>query len=229
MIITKEIIESIIAAINPINNPSEARKVFFTLVKKNDIVPEKYATPFAKIVVSRLYDKSGKGYKGVINEVTKRLDTIRYTDKIQALGGIPVKEFFLHKQGETDTIDFDNHCGYEEKSGCGDWLKSHNPIFEEVIKEYRRKKTRIRWDYSFTVKTKKAGIEKYHIFVESTYCEFFDFLATYDKGFSTWWKENSKSGETGLFVWELQTINTSKTKADFLKGWPEWYAKNHKE
>ena len=226
MLITREIIENIINTLNPIKDPAKARNVFFTLVKKTEVVPEEYATVFIKIVVSRLYDKSGKGYKGVVNEVVKRIETIRYTEKIIRIGGIPVEEFFLHKQGQTDTIDFDNHIGYEEKSGCGDWLRSNKPFFNEVIKEYRRKRTKIRWDYTFTVKTKKAGIEKHHIFIESTYAEFFDFLSAYKGGFETWWKENDRSGQSGLFIWELQTIKSSKVKADYLETWQEWKA-NH--
>lgn len=228
MLITRPIIENIIDTLNPIKNPSDARNVFFSLVKKTDIVPEEFATVFIKIVVSRLYDKGGKGYKGVVNEIVKRIETIRFTEKIIRMGGIPVEEFFLHKQGKTDTIDFDNHVGYEEKSGCGDWLRSTKPFFDEVIKEYRRKKTKIRWDYSFTVKTKKAGTQNYHIFIETSYSQLFDFLSEYPKGgLATWFKENSRSGEFGLFVWELQTIKTSKVKADYLQTWNEWQ-KNRK-
>lgn len=227
VLLTTVIIRSLISSLASVSDVKEARNVFFGIVKMSDIVPEKHSDVFAQIVLRKLYDKTGKGYKGVVNEVTKRLDTIRYTEKIIKLGGIPVREFFLHKQGMTDTVDFDNHSGFEEKSGCGNWLSSGNASFEETVKMYRRKRTKIRWDYTFTVETKKAGKEEHHIFIETTYAQFFDFLADFKKGFDTWWKENSRSGDSGLYVWELQTINTSKTKADYLETWSEW-CENHK-
>lgn len=222
MVINRSILEKLIVELNPITEPIEAREVFFSLVHNEDIVQTEIVAPFAKLVLSRLYDKSGKGYKGIVNEVRKRIATIRYTEKMTNLGGIPVEEFFLKKQGITDTIDFDNHTPYEEKSGCGDWLKSDNPFFEDVIKEYRRKRTHIRWDYTFTIESKKHGKETYHVFIDTTYAQLFDFLSDFPKGFSTWWKENGRSGLSGLYVWEMQTIKTSRVKAQYLMTWDEW-------
>lgn len=229
MEITAKIINAIIDELQNVSTIEESRKVFFSAVSLSDIVPLKYTETIKQIVFRRLYDKTGKGYKGVVNEVNKRLDTIEFTEKIISMGGIPVREFFLHKQGETDTIDFDNHVGYEEKSGCGDWLKSHDfSTFDEIVKAYRRKRTLIRWDYSFTVETKKAGKENFHIEIVSTYAELFDFLSDFQGGFQTWWKENGRSGKTGLYIWELQTINTSRKKALYLTTWDAWKADRKK-
>ena len=229
MIITSKVMQSIFDGIKfgPFTNEN-VRKVLFDNVSMNDIVPEQFVDKFVS-VMSLYYDKSGKGYRGVMNEITKRIDTIRFTEKIINMGGVPVHEFFLKKQGQTDTIDFDNHTGYEEKAGAGNWLyNDKSSSFEETIAMYRRKRTKIRWDYPVTVNTKKYGKETFHIEIITTYSILFDFLADYPKGFKTWWKENSKSGETGCYVWEMQTITSSRKKAEYLTTFDQWLKDHNK-
>lgn len=227
--ITKKTLQIIMDEIKASNRKYlTARAIIFNHVSKSDIVPLELCDTFKKIIFRFYYDKTGYGYNGIINEVEKRLYTMKRTEKTKNIGGVPVKEFLLHTMKETDTIDTDNHIGYEEKSGCGDWLRSESPDFETVIKEYSRKKTRIRWDYTFTVETKKEGIQEYSVYIDTTWKNLFRFLSEYnDKGLKTWFKENAKSGLSGLYIWEMNTIRTSRAKAEYLVTFDEWESENN--
>jgi len=228
MVITKSIYSLLISELSTMENKTteNARKLIFSAISKNDIIPDELIIPVKKLVLTVMYDRTGKGYKGIVNEIEKRIETIRYTEKVLNWGGIPFSEFLLRRLGSTDTVDFDNHSGFEEKSGCGNWLYSYNGSFDETVKMYRRKKTIIRWDYQFDVDTKKNGKEHFNIYIETTYKLFFDFLSDYSGGFKTWWKENARSGN-GCFVWELQNIPSSRKKAVYLTTFDEWL-KSHK-
>ena len=223
-IITKDTVKKLVVSVKTAQyekGSPEMKNLIFSIINRNDYVPVSLVPYVEKVFIGFYYDKSGFGYNGVKNEIHKRIETIMYTEKAQEKG-ICVADFLLHKQGKTDTYDSDNKVCYEEKSGCGNWLYSENPVFDEVVKEYRRKRTLIRWDYTFIVETKKEGKQVYHIFIETTFARLFDFLSDFEKGFATWFKENSKSGLTGLYCWEMQTIKTSKKKADYLATWDAW-------
>lgn len=195
----------------------DIRDIIWSHINKTDIVPPKHYQNMKKVFFNYYYNTNGKGYKGIKNEVNKRIRTMEFTEKTLAQGGIPVEDFMVKKLGDTDTIDTDNHAPYEEKSGCGNWLYSDNPFFDEVIQEYRRKRTKIRWDYSFTIETKRNGTETYHFYVVTTYARFFDYLKGYNGSLDTWFKENKRSGKAGTYIWELQNIVSSRKKAEYLK------------
>ena len=128
---------------------------------------------------------------------------------------------------ETDTYDSDNRVSYEEKSGVGDWLRPKNAVtFDDTIQEYERKKTLIRWDYSFTMKTKKAGKQTYHIYIVTSYKKLFAFLRTYNGELKTWFTPNTKSDLLAP-VWKMQEVKTSKKKADFLLTFDQWEKANY--
>lgn len=201
-------------------SPESMRKAFFSVVRMYDKIPADLVPVVLKFACL-FYDKSGIGYHGVIAEISDRVSLYADID-----GFVYAKEFLLHKAGKTDIYDKENRTGYEKKTGCGDWLRSENPVFSEVVKEYERKKTLIRWDYDFVIESKKHGKEKFSIHIETTFKRLFAFLADFDGGFETWWKENGRSGNAGVYVWEMQTIKTSRKKAVYLLTFAEW-SKTH--
>lgn len=228
MLLTKKEIKNLVQAVkmaeqNGIEKgSSEMKEIIFQYVKKTDYVPCAFIRPVMVVFCSYYYSKAGTGHNGVVNEIKKRIGEIEFTEKAQEKG-IAITDFMLHKQGTTDTYDTDNKIGYEEKSGCGNWLYSEKAsTLEEIRIEYERKKTLIRWDYTFVVETKKEGKKLYHVYIVTTFKRLFAFLSDFDKGFGTWWKENNKSGLYGGFCWEMQTIKTSKKKADYLLTFDEW-------
>lgn len=192
------------------------RKAFFDHVRMYDKIPAELVPDVLRFA-SLFYDKAGTGYHGVIAEIADRVSLYADID-----GFVYANEFLLHKAGTTDIYDRDNRTGYEKKTGCGDWLRSKNPVFAEVVKEYERKRTLIRWDYDFTVESKKNGKEEFSIHIETTFKKLFAFLSDFDGGFETWWKENKRSGIAGVYVWEMQTIKTSRKKALYLTTFNEW-------
>lgn len=196
--------------------PEIMRRIFFSVIRKYDKVPAELVTIVLRFA-ENFYDKSGVGYNGVIEEIKDRVTLYADID-----GFVDAKEFLLHKAEKTDIYDKENKTGYEKKTGCGDWLRSPNPNFAEVVKEYERKKTLIRWDYDFTVESKKNGTEQFSIHIETTFKKLFSFLADFEGGFDTWWKENKRSGIAGIYVWEMQTIKTSRKKALYLTTFSEW-------
>lgn len=201
--------------------PETMRTIFFSVVRMYDKIPAELVSIVLRFV-ENFYDKTGVGYNGVISEITDRVYLYADID-----GFVYAKEFLLHKAGKTDIYDKENKIGYEKKTGCGDWLRSENPVFADVVKEYERKKTLIRWDYDFTIESKKNGKEEFSIHIETTFKKLFAFLSDFDGGFETWWKENGRSGRAGIYVWEMQTIKTSRKKAVYLSTFAEW-EKNHK-
>lgn len=226
MMLTKTEIKNLVKAVKTANEEKhvakgsqEMKDLIFQYVKKNDSVPAEYAEIMIKIFCGYYYSKAGTGWHGVANEIVKRIHEIMYTEKAQEKG-IAIIDFMLHKQGTTDTYDSDNRICYEEKSGCGNWLYAKDATTLEGVRAEYEKKTRtlIRWDYKFTVKTKKEGLQEYHIYIVTSFKRFFAFLSEFDKGFDTWWKLNSKGG----YCWEMQTIKTSKKKADYLATFEEW-------
>ena len=91
------------------------------------------------------YDPSALGYNGIIYEIKKRTSLYAEND-----GFVSVREFLKHEDGKTDYYDGINRKAYEQKTGTGDWLRSEKSCtFSDIIKEYRRKRTLICWDYDF--------------------------------------------------------------------------------
>lgn len=202
---------------------TENKDMIFKAINKTDIVPIDCINSAYRVFALYYYNPENVGYNGILNEIKKRITTQKTTEKVKTQGGILVRDFMLHHANETDTIHFDTHTPIEEKSGCGDWLRSYNAVtFEELIKEYRRKRTKIRWDYSFTVESKKNGNEKYHIKITTSYSTLFDFLAEYNGKLETWFTESSRSGLSGLTLYKMQEIKTSRKKAQYLLTFAEW-------
>ena len=202
---------------------SEIRSLIFSFINRSDIVPLKHTDIMYRVMFNYYYSKDNKGYKGIVNEVHKRVGTIKRTEKVINQGGITVSDFMLHKASETDTIFFDKHISIEEKSGTGDWLRSstsHN--FEDIIKEYRRKRTMIRWDYAFTIQSKRNGTEHYHIKILTSYARLFDFLTEYNGNLASWFTESSRSGDNGTTLYKMQEIATSRKKAQYLLTYSDW-------
>lgn len=108
----------------------------------SDTVPAKHVPAFCKIVL-KSYDSTGSGFHGVAEEVFTRTAVIAVKK-----GSVPVREFFVHNMRQSDFVE--NRRAYELKTGCGDWLRSEDArTLDEVLKEYRRKRTILRWVYVF--------------------------------------------------------------------------------
>ena len=172
-------------------------------------------------IIRLCYSNKGKGYNGVITEIIERTNLYNDTDN-----AVKVKEFRLHSLGKRDMTDKVEKISYEVKSGAGNWLYSHNPSFTATVQNYRRRKEYIKWNYSFAIETKKNGLENFNIDITCPWAVLFDFLSEYPQGFATWFKENGRSGENGLYIWEMQTIKTSRKKALYLTTFNEWVKNN---
>ena len=196
--------------------PNIVRSIFFSVIRKYDRVPADLVPVVLKFV-ALMYDRDGVGYHGVISEIVDRVSLYSAID-----GFVYAGEFLVHKMGVSDIYDKENRTSYEKKTGCGDWLRSETPSFSETIAIYRRKRTLIRWDYTFTIESKKNGQERFSIHIETSYRKLFDFLADYNGSIETWFKENSRSGLSGVYVWEMQTIKTSRKKAMYLTTFDAW-------
>ena len=136
------------------------RNTFFRHFLLSDSVPEKLVPVFVKFA-ENFYDKSSFGYHGIIEEIKDRTELYALND-----GFVPVREFLKHGEGKTDCYDSVERIAYEKKTGCGDWLRSETATtFDEIIKEYRRKRTLIRWDYDFVPTSEdmngKKSVNKY--------------------------------------------------------------------
>lgn len=219
-IITRETLKKVTEEIikhGMFSDSIENRKIVFSYLRLTDEIPVKYAQTMEKIAFL-CYDNSGLGYHGVATEIHNRVEMYSlFSDTIK------VSEFFVHRMNQKDMIDKENNQSYEMKSGTGTWLYSKNPSFEQTIRNYSRRKEIIRWDYTFFVETKKAGKAKYHVFIETSWKQFFAFLTDYNGSLETWFKENSvRSGIAGVYKWDMNTINTSKKKADYLLTFAEW-------
>jgi hypothetical protein len=224
------------------------RSVFFHHFHLSDSVPVSLVPTFVNFA-KKFYDTASTGYNGIIEEITDRVYLYSDID-----GSVLVREFLKHGDGKSDFYDKENRVSYEKKTGCGDWLRSERyDTFDDVIEEYRRKKTLIRWDYDFVpasddmtgkksvnnkytdeqkailqerTKTKKNGEKvvnkqyEVHLHIETSYKNFFDYLSTYPAGIKTFFKESTRSGVAGVFVWEMQTIKNSKKKIAFLQACP---------
>lgn len=215
--VTKEQIKTIIEQIkSTAKSASDCRRIVFSSLNYNDIVPADLVPAMQKIV--RLcYSNKGKGYDGIMKEIVER--TTLYNDNDNF---VRVKEFKLHTLRQKDMIDKVEKISHEIKSGAGNWLYSRNPSFIATINNYKRRKEWILWDYDFSIETKKNGVENFSIHINCPWSTLFDFLSDYPQGFSTWWKENGRSGENGLYIWEMQTIKTSRKKAVYLTTFEEW-------
>lgn len=120
------------------------RACFFHHFLLSDSVPSSLVKAFIRFS-KNFYDKHSTGYNGIIEEIKDRVTLYSDID-----GYVFIREFLKHGDGQTDIYDKEERISYEKKTGCGDWLRSEkNSIFDEVIKEYCRKKTLIRWDYDF--------------------------------------------------------------------------------
>lgn len=224
------------------------RKTFFRHFLLSDKVPENLVSVFVRFA-ENFYDKASTGYAGIMAEIDDRVSLYSAID-----GTVEIREFLKHADGQTDIYDKDEKISYEKKTGCGDWLRSEKAhSFEEVIAEYSRKRTLIRWDYEFTPdsatmdgkksvkktlpeeeketlqeKKKKADHEtlvpnkQYAIciHIETTYKKLFAYMATYDGGLKTFFKESKRSGVAGVRCWQMQTIKNSKKKIAFLEACP---------
>jgi len=212
------------------------RCLFFRHFHLSDNVPAELVPDFIK-VASVFYNRESLGYNGIMEEIKDRTELYS-----MIAGHVEIREFLKHGEGKSDFYDRENKISYEKKTGCGDWLRSErSATFEEVIAEYKRKKTLLRWDYEYKAnkegmngaKTVKKGEEEakrkegkkpakeydISIHIETTYKAFFDYLATYPKGIGTFFKESTRSGVAGVYVWELQTIKNSKKKIEFLQNY----------
>lgn len=226
------------------------RACFFEHFRLSDMVPASLVPAFIRFA-ERFYDRSSTGYNGIMEEIKERV--LLYAD---IDGFVYVREFLKHGAKQTDIYDKENRVSYEKKTGTGDWLRSERcNTLEETVMEYRRKKTRLLWDYDFTpisedmagkksvnnnmteeekrlaqerTKTKKDGSKvvnkqyAVHIHINTTYKKFFDYLETYPSGLKTFFKESSRSGVAGVYVWELQTIKNSRKKIEFLEHFETW-------
>lgn len=192
----------------------EIASVLFKHIKKTDYIPENLVVPVLK-VVSLFYDKAGTGYTGVMKEIEYRVLWYSTID-----GKVLFSHFFMHKSSQKD-VQKDGKA-MEIKTGCGNWLYSTTHDFNAVIRNYSRRKELIHWDYTFVVETKKAGKETYHVKIETEWKTLFSFLRDFNGNLQTWFKENAKSGEHGTYIYEMQTIKTSKKKADYLLTFDRW-------
>lgn len=186
-------------------NSADVREIVNAHINLCDKIPAKYADAMLKIV-KLTYSPADYGRKGKYAEAVDRIDLLT----LNGADAIPFREFFAHKQGKTDIYDSVERTSYEKKTGTGDWLYCESGNFEECIEMYRRKRTKIRWDYERADK----GI---NIHIECSYREFFDYLTAYnpDKGLATWFVKSSRSGA----IWKMQEISTSKKKIAYLNSW----------
>ena len=123
------------------------RSCFFHHFRLSDSVPAKLVPVFVRFA-EKFYDSSALGYNGIIEEIKDRTEMYALID-----GKVLVREFLKHGDGKSDFYDKENRTSYEKKTGCGDWLRSEKSFtFEEVIEEYKRKRTLIRWDYEYTAR-----------------------------------------------------------------------------
>ena len=120
------------------------RSVFFHNFRLSDTVPSSLVNAFFRFA-EKFYDKSSFGYDGIMEEIKDRVYLYSSID-----GFVAVREFLKHGDGKTDIYDKKERICYEKKTGTGDWLRSERfDSFDDVIMEYRRKRTLIRWDYDF--------------------------------------------------------------------------------
>lgn len=214
------------------------RHIFFSYFRLSDTVPAEMVDMFNSFA-EKFYDKTALGYDGIIAEIKDRTELYAMID-----GYVAIREFLKKPEGKTDIYDKENRICYEKKTGCGDWLRSErSTTFEEVIEEYKRKRTLIRWDYEYTARpdgmtgkksvkdgepeqerTKKNPSKEYsiNIHIETTYRKLFEYMETYPTGIKTFFKESSRSGIAGVYHWEMQTIKNSKKKIAFLQGFNAW-------
>ena len=223
MLITREEVKALYADVSSLANDydgiefvpcEEIASVLFEHIKKTDYIPEELILPVLK-VVSLFYDKAGTGYNGVMKEITFRVTLYGHID-----GKVIFSDFFMHKSRQKDARK--DGKTLEIKTGCGNWLYANTRDFNTIIRNYSRRKELIHWDYTFTVETKKAGKETYHIKIETEWKTLFAFLQDFNGNLQTWFKENAKSGEHGTYIYEMQTIKTSKKKADYLLTFDKW-------
>lgn len=141
----QNVIEAVEAASGSYEEKIKAfRSCFFRHFFLSDKVPSSLVPTFIRFS-EKFYDKSSVGYTGIIEEIADRVILYSEID-----GFVLVREFLKHGEGKTDIYDKENRTSYEKKTGCGDWLRSEKyNTFEEVIQEYRRKRTLIRWDYDY--------------------------------------------------------------------------------
>ena len=214
------------------------RHIFFSYFRLSDTVPFEMVEMFQSFA-EKFYDRESLGYDGIIAEIKDRTEMYSVID-----GYVAIREFLKKPEGKTDIYDKENRVCYEKKTGCGDWLRSErSTTFEEVIEEYKRKRTLIRWDYEYTARpdgmtgkksvkdgepeqerTKKNPSKEYsiNIHIETTYRKLFEYMETYPTGIKTFFKESSRSGVAGVYHWEMQTIKNSKKKIAFLQGFNAW-------
>ena len=186
-------------------NYADVRNIINARINPCDVIPAQYAEIMLK-VVKLSYNPADYGRKGKYAEAVDRIELLT----MNGAEAIPFREFFAHRQGKTDIYDAVERTCYEKKTGTGDWLYCESGDFDECIELYRRKRTKIRWDYERADK----GI---NIHIECSYRELFDYLTAYnpDKGLATWFIKSSRSEA----VWKMQEIATSKKKIAYLNGW----------
>ena len=123
------------------------RACFFDSFRLSDSVPAPLVPAFIRFA-EKFYNPASTGYNGIIAEIRERVTL--YADIFDS---VQVREFLKHGDGKTDIYDSDNKIPYEMKSGCGDWLRSERfDTFEDVLQEYRRKRTRLLWKYSYVAR-----------------------------------------------------------------------------
>lgn len=242
--ITVEMVKAFIASSQTVTNRNDFRKLFFSSFRLSHAVPASLV-PFFLKVSAKFYDKSDFGYNGIMEEIKDRAEIM-----VKNNGYVLVRDFLKHGEEETDFYDSSIRTAYEKKTGCGDWLTStESTTFEEIIKEYSRRRRLIRWDYDYIPKTGKMTGKKsvdktlseeeqkvkqertkkkaqnefpVHIHIETSYKRLFEYMATYPAGLKTFFKESIRSGVAGTYIWELQTIKNSKRKIAFLENFNNW-------
>ena len=194
------------------------RNMLFSDISVNDYIPSELVKPVLKLV-SLSYDKNGQGYHGVMVESEKRV-----TEYAKQKGKVLFSEFFLHTNKQKDMYIMVNgkRRALELKTGCGNWLYSPKHDLMKTIQNYSRRTEIINWCYTFVVDTKKAGKELYSFDIMTEWKTLFAFLRDFNGDITTWFKENARSGEKGIYIYEMQTIKTSKKKADYLLTFDNW-------
>lgn len=167
------------------------------------ITGETYVLPADFELVQRVlalsYKDTDKGAYGDQAEVSRRCNRHAELNR-------PLKwaAFFARRAGQVDNIY--HGIKMEDKSGAGDWLKSHTAqTREEAIAEYRTRKDWIRWI-----------VEDYDICFICPWPVLFDVLDTYnEKGCAQFFKSNVYPTDSGIVV-QLQEFRTSKKKLAWL-------------
>lgn len=160
------------------------------------------------------YDREGKGYNGIKQEIMERLNIAN-----NANIPLPLIDFFKHPASIADFILNDNDI--EKKTGCGNWFYSRYRDLNKVREETEETEAFIKWDYTY--QKKKDGEFSFSIHIFTDWKTFFSFLDEYDRGFASFFKYNKKQSiKSGCNVFEMNTLKSSKKKVKYLRSFAQW-------